>query len=240
MRSKRAKSERAIALVPAVVALVLSLGLSQPASAQDSLEPLSRPNLMTAMGLVEIESVEVSTDAGGAPLPFTLSLDLPTADGLRIVPQDVPEDEGTVLAGFDFVTEDGVLAETLLLTRAQVEIADPEARKFAMANLLVLRAFPALRESYPDARMIGFGPIERDDDLVAVQMVGSFTTGESAQIVFRQIGLMDDGSEDVIIAIIYVNTALLPVRNPADIANTYGGVATDSLRLTLSDATATE
>jgi hypothetical protein len=136
-----------------------------------------------------------------------------------------------LLAAWDFLTEGDRLVESLIVTTGTVEPAPRETRLFTMANLLVLRSFPQIAEQFGSARLLAFGPVSREDGLDAVQMIGQFDPEPGRRIVFRHVGLMEDGREDVLIAIVNVDAGVLTVRNDAELLDTYASRALASLRL---------
>ena len=209
----------------AALCLALALALAAPAAAQDQDGP-SRPALLAAVGLLQTETVTVTPEEGPA---FTL--ELPSSEQVRPVRREMEEAGPDLLAAWDFVTGDDRLVESLIVTTGTVESAPRETRLFTMANLLVLRSFPQLASQYQSARLLAFGPVARDDALDAVQMIGQFDPEPGRRIVFRHVGLMEAGREDVLIAIVNVNAGVLNVRNDAELLDTYASRALASLRL---------
>lgn len=208
-----------------LASLCLALALAAPAAAQEEDGP-SRPALLAAVGLLQTETETVAPEDGPA---FTL--DLPSSDQVSVARKETAEAGPDLLAAWDFVTEDGRLVESLVITTGSVEPAPREARLFAMANLLVLRSFPQLATQFDSARLLAFGPVAREDALEAVQMVGQFDLEPGRRIVFRHVGLMQGEREDVLIAIINVDAGVLNVRNDAELLDTYASRALASLRL---------
>jgi hypothetical protein len=213
-------------------ALALGLLAAAPGLAQES-ERLSRPGFLAAMGLLETAEVRLplGEDAG------TLVFDLPSSDQVRAVRNDDAPGEN-VVAVYEFRVADGRLVESLVLTRARVAPGPAEERRFAMANLLVLRSFGALVEQQPGARLLGFGPVTAEGGapgaLDAVQAIGTRPDqggGEAQRIVVRHVGLMDERSDVVVVALVGIDSARLPVQNDAELGQTYTGLAIASMRM---------
>jgi hypothetical protein len=176
------------------------------------------------MGL--LDTAEATVAHPDAP---DLTLRIPSSEQVE-ARRDEGAPEEDFLAAWDFVSADGLLVETLALTRATVELGDAETRRFAMANLLVLRSYAQLAARYPGARLVAFGPVEREDGLDAVHAVGNFETEGGTRLIFRHVGLMREGQEEAIVAIISINPALMPVRTDAQLFDTYAGRTLASLR----------
>ena len=208
-----------------LAALCLALALATPAAAQEEEGP-SRPALLAAVGLLQTESVTVEPETGPA---FTL--ELPSSEQVRPVRREREGVGPDVLAAWDFVTGEDRLVESLIVTTGTVEPAPRETRLFTMANLLVLRSFPQIAAQFDSARLLAFGPVARDDGLAAVQMVGQFDPEPGRRIVFRHVGLMEEGRAAVLIAIINVDAGVLNVRSDAELLDTYASRALASLRL---------
>ncbi len=198
--------------------LLVALLLATPALAQEEDAP-SRPIFLQAMGLLQAQTVEINRDDA-----LFASLTLYQGGGIRPVPRDISNLGGDVVAAWDFVNEDGRFVESLTLTTATVDLAEAETRRFALANLLVLRSFPQLANQFPEARLLAFGPASSENDLDIIQMVGSFTTPEdSRSIVFRHIGAMHPDRAEIVIAIINIDADVLPVRSDEDLIDTFAG-----------------
>ncbi|MEM0934725.1 MAG: hypothetical protein AAF646_04595 [Pseudomonadota bacterium] len=205
---------------------VLLVALPCAAWAQADNGP-SRPSFLQAMGLLDVQNVDIARD--GAPFA---SLSLPQGEGVRAVARDLGDAAGEVIAAWDFVTEDGRFIESITLTTAMLERGEPETRRFALANMLVLRSFPQLLNQFPEARLLAFGPMPNVNELDMVQMIGTFETPEDRRaIVFRHIGVLRSDSDEVLIAIVNVDTTRLPIRATEDLNDTFAGVALNTLKL---------
>jgi hypothetical protein len=207
------------------LALIAVLALAPPAPAQQSGEGPSRPAFLAAMGLLQTREETVRH-----PRAPDIVLALPSSDQVQVRRGTPPEGAEDVVATWEFVGDGGVL-ETLTLTLATVEPAPPEARRFAMANLLVLRSYAELSRRVPSARLIGFGPVGREGALDAVQAVGAFETEAGRNLVFRHVGLMAEGREEALVAIVTIDASRMPVRTDGELRDTYAGHAVASIRL---------
>ena len=215
----------------ATLATALSLAMAPVVHAQQD-DDLARPKLLAAMGL--LEAAEATVRHPAAP-DFTIAL--PGSDDVRVERLDVPEGQTDVLASWEFRAEGVGVIETLTLTMARVDPAERVLRQFAMANLLVLRSYAEIARQFPGARLLAFGPVMRDDDLSAVQAIGNFATEDGRRLVFRHVGLMDEGRAEALVAIINIDPERMPVRNDAEVLDTYAGRALQSLRLVPEDKT---
>lgn len=199
-------------------------------SAQEA-EPPSRPLFLQAMGLLEAQAIDINRDG----TPF-VSLTLFQGDGVRPVARDTSAAGGDIVASWDFVTEDGRFVESLTLTTASVDIAPSETRRFALANMLVLRSFPQIARQFSEARLLAFGPMENDNGLDVVQMVGSFSPSDSDRdILFRHVGTMHPERAEIVVAIINVDTDVLPVRSDTDVVDTFAGQSFRTLTFDASE-----
>lgn len=197
--------------------------LAAPSAAQDL---PSRPGMLAAVGLITYETVTLEHE--GYPV---MEISLPSSDEVTARIQDVPEDADDVIAAFEFVTETGVMAESLVLTPARIAPADPETRRFAMANLLVLRSFPPLGRTFDDAQLLAFGPLDPPEGFLGTQMLGTFTSPDGAPIFFRHVGLMLEDTDASMVAIVNTNAGLLPVRTENDMTDTFSDLALRSLTI---------
>lgn len=211
------------------LALAVGVALAPAAQAQQDAS-VARPNLLAAMGLLESE--EATVRHARAP-DFAISV--PSSDEVTAERLDVPQNEEDVIAAWEFRTGEGAVVETLTLTVARIDLAEPVVRQFAMANLLVLRSYAEIARQFPGARLIAFGPVAREDGLSAVQTVGNFETGEGRALVFRHVGLMADGREQALVAIVNIDPERMPVRSDAELIDTFAGRALGSLRLVGED-----
>ena len=216
-------------------ALALGLVLAAVQAVAQEGERLSLPGFLAAMGLLETEEVRLPLGGDAGDLVF----DLPSSDQVRARRNNEAPGEN-VVAVYEFRGEDGRLVESLVLTRAEVDRGPREDRRFAMANLLVLRSFGALMEQQPGARLLGFAPVPEDggapDALDAVQAVGTRPGEDDAQgIVVRHVGLMSEDSDVVVVALVGIDTSRLPVRSNAELGQTYSGRVIASMRMELPD-----
>ena len=207
------------------LALAVGVALAPGAQAQQD-SSVARPNLLAAMGLLESEAATVRH--ARAP-DFAISV--PSSDEVTAERLDVPQNEDDVIAAWEFRTGEGAVVETLTLTVARIDLAEPVVRQFAMANLLVLRSYAEIARQFPGARLIAFGPVAREDGLSAVQTVGNFETGDGRALVFRHVGLMAEGREQALVAIVNIDPERMPVRSDAELIDTFAGRALGSLRL---------
>jgi hypothetical protein len=207
------------------LALAVGVALAPGAQAQQD-SSVARPNLLAAMGLLQSEAATVRH--ARAP-DFAISV--PSSDEVTAERLDVPQNEDDVIAAWEFRTGEGAVVETLTLTVARIDLAEPVVRQFAMANLLVLRSYAEIARQFPGARLIAFGPVAREDGLSAVQTVGNFETGEGRALVFRHVGLMAEGREQALVAIVNIDPERMPVRSDAELVDTFAGRALGSLRL---------
>ena len=224
-----------VALRRGALALALALVAAEsPAVAQEG-DRLSLPGFLAAMGLLETEEVRLPLGDDGGALVF----ELPSSEQVRAVRNEEAPGEN-VVAVYEFRGEDGRLVESLVLTRAEIDRGPREQRRFAMANLLVLRSFGALMEQQPGARLLGFGPVPEDgsapEALDAVQAVGTRPGEDGAQaIVVRHVGLMAEDSAVAVVALVGIDTSRLPVQSNAQLGQTYTGQAIASMRMELPD-----
>ncbi|MDT0681430.1 hypothetical protein RM543_01940 [Roseicyclus sp. F158] len=188
-----------------------------PAVAQQTERP-PRPEFLSAMGLLETDRTEIRDAVSDLDVDQPFALEVPRAEG--VVVQDDPGPAR--LFAVNFLTEDGVFIESLSITGAEIEAEDEDGRQFALANLLVLRSFPALRDVFPDAEILAFGPAEFEG-FDAVQMVGRFTEPQAGEILFRHVGLMKPDGTDALVAISNIRPAMMPVANDEQFADTYSG-----------------
>jgi hypothetical protein len=216
----------------ALAALLLALpALALPALAQDQDRP-SRPSFLQGMGLLEFQQIDIARN--GAPY---ISLALPLGGGVQAYPRDTDANADNVIAAWDFATEDGRFVESLTLATAEIELADPELRRFALANMLMLRSLPQLTAQFPGARVLGFGPVAYEGGLDMVQMVGTFAVPDSDRgILFRHIGVLRPDETRVLVAIINIDTGAFPMRSDADVADTFAGRALATLRFAEAEA----
>lgn len=220
----------------ALLALALVPGLAAAPAAAQQQEAPGRPGILAATGLLQTETLELpaTEDAPG------LALEISTSQRVEagVITQT---DDPSVIAVIQFTTGEGSVVESLVLTTASVTTGDPEDRRFALANLLVLRSYPALAQRSEGAQLIGFGPLPGGapgapgDPLApvrpdAVHSIGTFTGPAGEPLFFRHVGMVVPGRERAVIALATINTDLMPVRNEADLADTYSGRALDSLR----------
>jgi hypothetical protein len=206
-------------------ALVAGLMIAAaPLSAQE--EGPSRPGFLAAMGLLETREVRIEE---GAFPPF--AIELPISKQVAVQRAELPPDAEDVLATWDFVTPEGRVVESLSITVARVDPAPPQARRFAMANLLVLRSFGELAARHPKARLAGFGPVDHDGGLDAVHAVGTFGGESGRRFFFRHVGLLTDETDAALVVICTLRPDLMPVRSQAQMRDTYTGRAIDSIRV---------
>ncbi len=217
---------RALLVSALVACLALAPVALAPAARAQQDDGLARPKLLAAMGLLETEEALVRH-----PVAPDVSLDIPSSDEVRATRVDVPPEQEDVAASWEFTAEGRGVVETLTLTIARIDPAEPLLRQFAMANLLVLRSYAEIARRFPGARLIAFGPVPRDDALTAVQTVGNFEMEDGRNLVFRHVGLMEEGREQALVAIVNIDPDHLPMRNDAELVDTYAGRALDSLRL---------
>jgi len=211
----------------ALAALLLATPALAQAPSQAEDRP-SRPSFLQGMGLLEFQQIDIARD--GAPY---ISLALPQGGGVQAYPRDTDATPDNVIAAWDFATEDGRFVESLTLATAEIELADPELRRFALANMLMLRSLPQLTVQFPGARVLGFGPVAHDGGLDMVQMVGTFAVPDSDRgILFRHIGVLRPDTTRVLVAIVNVDTSALPMRTDTDVADTFAGRALATLRFT--------
>ena len=212
----------------ALAALLLAtaaLALPALAQEQDQDRP-SRPSFLQGMGLLEFQQIDIARN--GAPY---ISLALPLGGGVQAYPRDTGATGDNVIAAWDFATEDGLFVESLTLATADIELGDPELRRFALANMLMLRSLPQLTAQFPGARVLGFGPVAHEGGLDMVQMVGTFAVPDSDRgILFRHIGVLRPDETRVLVAIINIDTGAFPMRSDADVADTFAGRALATLR----------
>lgn len=207
-----------------LAALALSLAAGG-AAAQQETDSVSRPTFLAAMGLLDSERVTVDEALVGKPVEAAFSVSLPTSQQIDVVAKtDMPG----ALFGVDFGTKAGIFAESIAFTPARIDFGPPEQRAFAMANLLVLRAFASLKDSWPDAQMLGFAPIEIGG-MPAVHLYGTFTGPSETQLVFRHVGFLPEDREETIVALATISPAIIPVTNNASLDDTFSGWTLDSL-----------
>lgn len=187
------------------------LMIAVPGMAQN-VEPLSRPNFKHALGLLESEPLVVE-----GPIGFE-ALVPSTEDVTARIKRDV---EGP-LAVVEFAAPGNTFLETVVFTQATVDTGPPMSRAFGVANLLVLRTFGQLKETYPDARIIGFGSV-MIGELDAVHAVGAYTHPQLGPTVFRHVGLLQADKRDVLLALINISAPRMPARNDAELEDTYSG-----------------
>lgn len=211
------------------LALAVAVALAPVAQAQQD-DGVARPNLLAAMGLLDSEEATVRH----SEYP-DFAISVPSSDEVTAERLDVPQNEEDVIASWEFRTGEGAVVETLTLTVARIDLAEPVLRQFAMANLLVLRSYAEIARRFPGARLIAFGPVEREDGLSAVQTVGNFETGDGRALVFRHVGLMAEGREQALVAIVNIDPERMPVRSDDDLVDTFAGRALESLRLVEED-----
>ncbi len=211
------------------LALAVAVALAPVAQAQQD-DGVARPNLLAAMGLLDSEEATVRH-----PQYPDFAISVPSSDEVTAERLDVPQNEEDVIASWEFRTGEGAVVETLTLTVARIDLAEPVLRQFAMANLLVLRSYAEIARRFPGARLIAFGPVEREDGLSAVQTVGNFETGDGRALVFRHVGLMAEGREQALVAIVNIDPERMPVRSDDDLVDTFAGRALESLRLVEED-----
>ena len=216
----------------AVLCAALAFALASAGHAQD--DALSRPGFLEAMGLLETREETIRH-----PEAPDFSISLPESEDVEVRRAEAPPDAPDFVAAWEFLGDEGPV-ETLTLTLARVDTAEPEARRFAMANLLVLRSYPEIARRVPNARLTGFGPLARDDDLTAVQAFGAFETEGGRSLIFRHVGLMEEGRRETLVAIVNTDAARLPVRTEQDLYDTYAGHAIASIRLVPEAADAAE
>ncbi|RDC73802.1 hypothetical protein DLJ49_06740 [Rhodovulum sp. 12E13] len=207
------------------LALAVAVALAPAAQAQQDAS-VARPNLLAAMGLLDSEEATVRH-----PRAPDFAISVPSSDEVTAERLDVPQNEDDVVAAWEFRTGEGAVVETLTLTVARIDPAEPVVRQFAMANLLVLRSYAEIARQFPGARLIAFGPVAREDGLSAVQTVGNFETGEGRALVFRHVGLMAEGREQALVAIVNIDPERMPVRSDSELVDTFAGRALGSLRL---------
>jgi hypothetical protein len=223
-----------------VGALWAALFLAWPGAAQEA--PLGRPGLLAATGLLQTERLDLPARNG---LP-ALSVDVPVSS--QVTPQVVTEtDDPSVRAVIQFRTEpEGRVIESLVLTEARIEAGPVETRRFALANLLVLRTFPAIAQRSDDARLIAFGPVDREragdvgartdlDPPDAVESIGTISGDTGETLLVRHVGLLFPDREEAVIALVTIDTTRLPIRGNADIHDSYSGRTLDSLRFLPSE-----
>ncbi|MEM1429450.1 MAG: hypothetical protein AAGG09_08325 [Pseudomonadota bacterium] len=208
-----------------------ALLLATPAFAQTPERP-NRPSFLQGMGLLELQEIEIRRD--GAPY---IALSLPQGGGVQAYPRDTSDASDNVIAAWDFATDEGQFIESLTLTTAEVDLADPEVRRFALANMLMLRSLPQLTAQFPSARVLGFGPLPHNGGLDMVQMVGTFAVPDTNRgILFRHIGVLQPDTTRVLVAIVNIDTGVFPVRNEDDVVDTFAGRSLATLRFTDADA----
>ncbi|MEE4118802.1 MAG: hypothetical protein V2I65_07290 [Paracoccaceae bacterium] len=211
------------------LAFAAAVALAPVVQAQQD-DGIARPNLLAAMGLLDSEEAIVRH-----PQAPDFAISVHSSDEVTAERLDVPQTEEDVIASWEFRTGEGAVVETLTLTVARIDLAEPILRQFAMANLLVLRSYAEIARRFPGARLIAFGPVAREDGLSAVQTVGNFETGEGRALVFRHVGLMAEGREQALVAIVNIDPERMPVRSDAELVDTFAGRALDSLRLVGED-----
>lgn len=216
-----------------VPALALALAAAGAAAPAQEAERLSLPGFLAAMGLLETEEMRLPVEGTDRVLVF----DLPASEDVRPVRSEVETDDN-VIGVFEFRSAEGRLVETMVLTPATIAQGPAEARRFAMANLLVLRSFEPILAQTPEARMLGFGPVPPDagapELLDAVQVVGTRPSEPGAAnqaIVMRHVGLMAEDSDVAVVALVGIDSQSLPVQNDAQLGQTYTGRAIASMRL---------
>lgn len=192
--------------------VVLWVALTLPAISQSE-APISRPSFQHAMGLLRTEPFRI--DAPGVSFEALL----PMTDEVQA--RINPEAEAS-LALVEFAGPGNTFLETVLFASAKVAAGTATERAFGLANLLVLRTFPRLKETFPDAQILGFSPLTVGDT-PAVQVVGTYTHDKLGPAVFRHVGLMPEGRDDVLLALISVSAVRMPARNAAELENTYSG-----------------
>jgi len=208
-----------------ILGFAASVAFGSAAVAQD--EALPRPKLLVATGLATTETFE-QTMIGDkeSPVPFAVSI----ASSETVSARFKPEVEGA-LAAVEFAGPGNTFVESVVFTAATAEAEDPQDRAFALANLLVLRTFPSLIETFPDARILTFGRADVGNGLRAVQVIGTYTNGPHGPTVFRHVGMMLEGRPEVLIALINISDMRMPSRTPEHLDDTYSALALRSLRL---------
>lgn len=199
--------------------LCLALALGGPAAAQMAEDVVPRPSFLQLMGLMQTAPLEVSSEALGRPVPTPFAVTVPSAQDVVAEIQTGPSGP---LATVEFRDSAGRLVESVVFTEATVEAGTPEARAFAMANLLVLRSFAQLAEQRPEAQMLAFSPVEIGD-VPAVQLVGTFLSDDGATIFFRHVGFLPEGRENVLVVLCNIAPHLISVRSPRELEDTYSG-----------------
>lgn len=204
-------------LAAALAAVALA---ALPLPAQERSDPPSRPQFLAAMGLLKTGSFRVDTESVGKPVDLPFTLTLPGSD--EVSARTTTDVEGAIVA-VEFVGADGALIESVVFTPARVEPGPDLVRRFAMANLLVLQAFPRLSEAYDDARILGFAPVELGE-IPGVHLVGTFTGPGVGQLLFRHVGMLPhENGADVAIALVTLSPDRMPIRGDDDLENTFSG-----------------
>lgn len=203
----------------AVALLCLALSTVAYGQQQGDDRP-SRPQFLEALGLLSTEPLRVDAESLGREVPLPFATKVPGSEQVRYrIKRDI---EGA-LVGVDFAGAGNVFVESLVLTSATVNRDDESDRAFGMANLLVLRTFPGVVEAFPDARILGFGPVDLGNGIEAVQMVGTYTHERFGATVFRHVGLMPEGTDHVVVALANMSASRMPARNVDQLNDSFTG-----------------
>jgi len=182
-------------------------------------EEVGRPKILAALGLLQQTELVVDSAFLGRATPTPFRLTLPASEGVTVSAN--PEVDGALVV-INFTTQDGRLAETVLLTEGTTPVVPPMERAFAMANSLVFQSFPNFRTRWPTAQIAGFGPMTVGD-MPAVQLVGTFETPEGAPLVFRHVGILPNDQPETLVAFIAISPDIIPVPNNAALDESYSG-----------------
>ena len=220
--------------IGALVAAGLAIGAASAQTEEE--ERPGRPGILAATGLLQTETLELP-ETGEAP---GLTMEIPTSPQVQ-ASATRDNDDPSFIAAIQFRTETGRIVESIVLTHAALTTGDAEERRFALANILVLRSFPALARQSEDAQLLLFGPVPGFSAIApedpqaparpdAVQSLGTFTGAGGEALFFRHVGMVVPGREKAVIALITSDTCLMPVGGLADLADSYSGRTLDSLR----------
>lgn len=212
--------QRALAGLAAVGIL-----LAAPLPAQQ-MDPAPRPGFLGAMGLLEQTPFPVTTESMGKPVARNFSIDLPSSS--QVDYRTRTDAEGTLLA-VEFVTSAGGFVESIIFTEAKLAQGELQDRMFATANILVLSAFPALQQSYPDARILGFGATSVAG-MPAVQLIGTHRGSPLGPVLFRLVGYLPPGSADTVVALASLSAVRMPAQGDAQLVDSYSGMTLESLK----------
>lgn len=207
-------------------AIALGCVITSGAALAQQIDPAPRPNFLAAMGLLEQTTLSITTEAMDQPVKRPFSIELPSSG--QIEARTKAGADGSILA-VEFVTPDGSFVESIIFTDAQVEVGDPQNRLFAMANLLVLKAFPAIGKAYSDARILGFGAT-KVAGLPAVQLLGTHSASPLGPVLFRIVGFLSPDSADTVVALASLSAIRMPARGDQQLLDSFSGMTLESLK----------